>query len=895
VGVVATNQKQTTGNKRKKKKKITAGRVFAWTLVAGALGVIGALALYAAVIFNGKMILNENLDKLDMDEASHIYDINNNEVTVLYRENREIVNIKDIPEKLQQAFIATEDRRFDQHSGVDFVAVGRALVKDIIHRSAVEGGSTITQQLAKNVFLNSNKTFFRKATEMSIAVALETQFSKSEILEKYLNCIYFGNGAYGVKAAAKKYFGISDLNKLEIWQMATLAAIPKAPATYNPIDNPEKSKERRAVVLTLMHDQGYITQDEKNNAMAKEYVPPKETSRKEYISFTDYVVKEAADQYGLSEDNLLRNGYKIYTTMDANAQKIMEQTYANDKFFQKDGPEQKIQSAMVIINHKDGGIVAMVGGRDYVRKGLNRAVDPRGARQPGSSFKPIIVYGPALEYGNYTPYSKLKDEEITYPGGYSPRNYDGVYRGQVDMFEAVKRSINAPAVWLLNEVTLNKAIPFAEKLGITLDPKNDRNLAIALGGLTKGVTPLQMAAAYGAFANQGYMNESHSIIKILDSNGNEVASYKPKRQVKAMSAKTAWYMTQLLQGVVQPGGTGTAARFDRPVAGKTGTTQLDLKGLEKFNRDVWFVGYTPEWSAAVWMGFDKTDAKHYVLTTSSSMPAAIFKEVMSKALAKRPMTQFVKPEGVPDLTAPPKSIGDFKAEYIKERMPVVKLTWSANGDRMSYKLYRKEAKENEYQLITTTTGTEVRDITVQPGSSYEYYVVAYNPENNLDSDKSNVEKVDIPAENANDPESSLPGVPGHPGENGQTPAGNGGRTNPQAPGKPETGTEGTNVPGTAPGNGNRGAGTSPGTNGPGGTAPNFDPGMTGPGGTIQTPAPGTTTSGTQAKPGSTPATGTGGGRVSGPASGGTAPERAATPNQGATAPASGTTADAEDQ
>ncbi|WP_248925557.1 transglycosylase domain-containing protein [Paenibacillus hamazuiensis] len=883
--------------KKKKGKKVTAGRVLAWTLVAGALGVIGALGLYATIIFNGNKILAENWDKLDMPEASHVFDVNNNEVTVLYRENRESVTSSEIPKKLGEAFIATEDRRFNQHSGVDFVAIGRAIVKDIVARSAVEGGSTITQQLAKNLFLNSNKTFFRKATEMSIAVALETKFSKDEILERYLNRIFFGNGAYGVKAAAKKYFGISDLNKLELWQMATLAAIPKSPSNYNPIDNPEKSKERRDVVLKLMADQGYITEDERAKASAQEYVPPKDTSnKKDYMAYLDYVIKEASDVYGISEDDLLRNGYKIYTAMDASAQKIMEQTYENPKFFQKDGPEQKIQSAMAIVNNKDGGIVAMVGGRDYVRKGLNRAADPRGARQPGSSFKPLIVYAPALEKG-YSPYSKLQDEETTY-NGYTPRNYDGVYRGQVDMFEAVKRSINAPAVWLLNEIGIKYATGFVNKLGITLD-KQDANLAIALGGLTKGVTPLQMATAYSAFPNQGYLNQSHAIIKIIDDDGTELAAYKPKRTEPVMSAKTAWYMIQLLQGVLEPGGTGTAAKLDRPAAGKTGTTQLDLKGLEKNNRDVWFAGFTPEWSAAVWMGFDKTDTKHYVLPSSGSMPAAIFKEVMSKALAKKPATQFVRPNNVPDLTAPPKAVGDLKAELLEGTNPAVGLTWSPMGDKLSYKVYRKEAKDKDFQLLQTVTTTDMRDLTVAAGSSYEYYVVAFNPENNTDSDKSNVEKIDVPQHGAADP--LHPQQPGGAIGPGATPPGT---TNPggvpgttpggQTPGTTNGGAK-TNGPGT-------GAGNAPGTGGAaGGTAPGTSP-VPGGTGTGQT-APGAGGTGSGAQNGGGPGTGTPGGTGAGatpkPAGGATpAPGGAggsATPapggtGGGATAPAAGTPA-----
>ncbi|MDF2962402.1 MAG: penicillin-binding protein [Paenibacillus sp.] len=860
-----------------------------FSFVAAVVALICALGVYIFIIINGDKILKENIDKLDMDEASHVYDVNGNEAAVLYRENREMVQPEDIPEKLKQAFIATEDKRFGEHSGIDFFGIGRALVKDIIARSAVEGGSTITQQLAKNLFLSSNKTFFRKATEMSIAVALENNYTKDEILTMYLNRIFFGNRAYGVKAAAKKYFSVSDLRKLEVWQMATLAAMPKAPSTYNPISNPEKSKERRSVVLKLMEDQNYITAAERAAAEAKEYIAPQETGSKDYLAFLDYVIKEAEEMYGLSEDELLRNGYKIYTTMDAGAQKIMEQTFANDKFFQKDGPEQKMQGAMAIINHKDGGLVGIAGGRDYVARGLNRATV---MQQPGSSIKPILVYAPALESGKYTPYSMLEDNEVNY-SGYTPRNYDGVYRGQVNMFEAMKKSINAPAVWLLNEIKVTTGMKFAQSLGIPLDAVKDRNLAISLGGMTYGATPVQMAAAYGAFANNGYLNTTHAIVKILNDKGAEVAAFKQERKSPVMSAKTAYYMTLLMQGVVEPGGTGTAAKFERPVAGKTGSTQNVIKGLEKYNRDLWFTGYTPEWSAAVWLGFDKPDAKHYV-SMSSGAPAQIFKEVMQKSLAKRPMTQFTKPDGVADPVAPPKGVADLKAEYVKENRAVM-LSWAAVGEGVTYQIFRKEDKDKDFpaEALLSTTATEVKDITAKPGVTYQYAVASVNPDNGATGGKSAAVTVAVPLENGVDP--TLPGqLPGQgqvPGQGqgqgqGQTP-GQGqipGQGQGQTPGGNKPPGTGTGSPGTVtPGQGN--GTTAPGTGGQQGTG---TPGTASPGGTTGgTVIPGTGTgTGTGAPGTGTPAAGTGSGSGTGtgavspvPAPPAGSPAGATTPNR----------------
>lgn len=755
-----TKPKQTAG-----KRKSGFGKLFAICGVTAAVAIVCALIGYMFIIYSGQKLYEQNKDKMEMSEASTIYDANNKEVGVLARENREIVEAKDIPQRVSNAFIATEDRRFQQHGGVDFWAIGRAIAKDIVARSAVEGGSTITQQLAKNMFLNSDKTFFRKGTEMSIALALENNKTKDEIMTMYLNRIFFGSGAYGIKAAAKVYFGKSDLNQLETWEIATLAAIPKAPSTYSPLRNPDKSKERRAVVLKLMADQGYITEEEMNKAKDVDYVPPPAGNKQDLMAYQDYIVKEAVETYHLQEDKLLRGGYKIYTTMDVNAQRTMEQAFNNPKLFQKDGPEQKMQGSMVILNNKDGGIVAMVGGRDYVNKGLNRAVVPR---QPGSSFKPIVVYAPAIETGDYNPYSKLKDEERDY-NGYSPRNYDGVYRGEVDMFEAVRKSINAPAVWLLSEIKLNTGMSFAKKMEIPFDPK-DTNLAIALGGMTKGVTPLQMAQAYTSFANNGYMNKAHAIREIVDGDGEKTV-FKPS-VTKVMSPKTAYYMTELLRGVVD-GGTGTAAKMNRPVAGKTGTTQLDLKGLEKNNRDVWFVGYTPEWTAAVWMGFDKTDTKHYVIPASGPLPAAMFKEVMSKSMAKMPVTSFTKPDGVSDIKEPPTAVTNLTAEYVKDNRKV-KLAWTGDpgNDLGSYQVFRKDAKEQDFKkILEVKSAFEVNDLDVKPGETYQYYVVPFNIQSNQTGDKSNIAEVAIPADQAVSPTPSQspgasPGGSGKPGESG---------------------------------------------------------------------------------------------------------------------------------
>lgn len=735
------NSNRSTAKSSKKRKKVNKKKIGIWLLVVLLLGVVCAVVGYMVILLSGEKQYEMNKDKMEMSEAAVFYDVNNKEVTTMARENRELVSMAEMPDKLPQAFVATEDKRFSEHSGIDFFSIGRALVKDVIHRSAVEGGSTITQQLAKNMFLNADKTIFRKATEASIAIALENHLTKDEILEKYLNRIYFGNSAWGVKAAAKKYFAKSDLKQLSIAEIATLAAIPKAPSHYNPLDNPEKSKDRRNVVLQLMFEQGYITAQEKAEAESVNYVAPPAATKKDYVTFLDFAVTEAVEKTGLTEDQLLRGGYQIYTTMDANTQKVAETAYANPDFFQKDGPEQIMQSGMTILNNKDAGIVAMIGGRDYKTKTWNRAVKPR---QPGSSFKPIIEYAPAMEKENYNPYTLLTDEKLSY-GSYSPNNWDNVYLGKISMIKALEKSANAPSVWLLNKIGVGYGMTFAKKLGIPFDEKNDHNLAIALGGMTTGVSPLQLANAYTAFANNGQLNTAHSIVKIMDKDGKEKYKFKADKPNQVMSAKTAYYMTMMLKNAVDVG-TGTNAKMNRPVAGKTGSTQLDLKGLEQYYRDVWFAGYTSEWTAAIWMGFDTTDSKHYV-NGGSGRPAALFKEIMSKALNGRPVVPFQKPSGVPDLNEAPPGITDLLAVYNKGDRSV-KLNWSAvKGDRIAYHVFRKGSKDTEFSEPINSATTQINDFTIKPGETYQYYVVAVNLDNNQEGANSNVVTVTIEEDN----------------------------------------------------------------------------------------------------------------------------------------------------
>ncbi|MFF2089745.1 PBP1A family penicillin-binding protein [Paenibacillus sp. NPDC058174] len=766
------SSKKTKGKKRMTPRKWFFGLFFT-AVIAIVCGIIG----YLFIVLNGERILTEKADMLVLGEASIIYDVDGNEVSKLYNanENREIVEFDQIPKLMMDAVVATEDQRFYEHKGIDFWAIGRAVVKDVIARSAVEGGSTITQQLAKNMFLTADKTLFRKATEASIAVALENKKTKQEILTMYLNGIFFGKRVYGIKNAANYYFD-KDPKDLELWEMATLAGMPKGPNRYNPIDNPEQSESRRAVVLKLMFDQGYITKEQMDEAVAVKYVAPKKLDDKQtdpYKAYIDYAIEEAIKVMpgGVTEQELRTGGYRIYTTLNTKAQTVVEDEFDNDSNFEKSVDDQKVQGAMIIMDHRDGSIQAMAGGRDYVRKGLNRVVVPR---QPGSAFKPITSYGPALETGNFKPFTILANDKKCF-GNYCPKDSKGAT--PISMTEAIKQSRNLPAVWTLNEVGVKSGLDFAKKLGFDLDSTQDRNLTIALGGLTHGVTPLQMAEAYSVFANGGKSVDAHAITSITTSKGKSLFAYHAPASKQLMKPETAWYMTQMLQTVLEKGGTGTGARIDRPVAGKTGTTQHGIPGFNSSgNRDAWFVGYTPEWTAAVWMGYDKTDKEH-VLKKSSSQSAAMFSKVMSKAMKGVPKTSFNKPSGIPDEVKSLGAVTNFNAIYDAEHNKV-QLSWepSAGAKNITYEVYRKESAESEFKLyVDSLSSTGVDDMSIFAGMTYQYYVVAYDAENDLKSKPSDTITVQVPETQIDIPEvpmepddpsggTDIPGLPGDGGE-----------------------------------------------------------------------------------------------------------------------------------
>jgi penicillin-binding protein 2A len=778
------------------------------------LAVIGG---YFALLYAGQQMIETGMSKLDelKNEPTVIYDKNHKEVTkLLVGKNREYKPISQMPRFLIDAFVAVEDKRFYEHKGVDMIRIGGAILNDIQKGSLAEGGSTITQQLARNVFLNLDKTFWRKTKEMSIAIGLERKFSKDQIMEMYLNKIYLGEGMFGVEDAAKYYFGKSVSDKdFTLAEAAMLAALPKAPTTYSPFNNPDKAKERRDTVLRLMYEQGYISKEQKEQAQAqplpKEPNEPEDARMKKgYRAFLDYVMREAEEKFGVTEEELYRGGWKVYTTLDPNVQDAMVEAYDNPKNFPKNGPKRGVESAMIVLDAKDGGIAAMMGGRNYKAKGYNYAVDMK--RQPGSAFKPLAVYAPALDSSDkWTIHSRLSNKRQSF-NGYEPRNYNGKYSESVSMSRAIIDSLNVPAVWLLNEIGVETGLKYLKKFDIDLEPE-DRNLGIALGGLHKGTSPLKMAQAYTAFANGGVMSKAHAIVKLTNERAGVEQTYEVQQE-QVLKPQTAWSIHTVLERAVQEG-TGRAARIKgRHVAGKTGTTQSAV-GDSSVNKDAWFVGYTPEYVGAVWMGFDPEDKDH-LMREGSSMTAKMFATVLREGLKGVKARDFERPEGVEEPEMPTEFpslqlVADLTLD--NNQMKVV-LSWigGENQEGITYDLYRfidnPDAKELVARGLTQMTYVDTID---QP-NLYKYIVVPRDkdgvegpPSNVAEINMKHLEKLLQEGVQHNDENMREGDIPIEGGENGESvPNGDGnpvegqpGENNPQTPGSEQP----TDNPPTLPG------------------------------------------------------------------------------------------------
>ncbi len=671
--------------------RIFKSKFFWFCCVAAALFFILAAAGVCYYILSGIPPVYE-LEEYTPSLTTKVFDRNNNLIYEFSVEKRQLVPLEDIPVDIQNAVIAMEDRNFFNHGGVSIKGISRAFLSDIVLGKRAQGGSTVTQQLSRGVFLTKEKKIIRKIREIFLAVQIEHLFSKQEILQFYLNEIYLGEGAYGVKAAAKKYFD-KDLSDLTLGESAMLVGIIPLPSRYNPFSNPQLAKMRRALVLNSMHETGFITAQEAQ-AAKEESLPERKTA--EIVPgryFIEYVRRILEPKYGM--ETFWKGGLNIYTTIDiekqAAAEKIMndrlfeydkkiaqnlgieiidetlpeeeetvteEETPAQEQKVQEEYP--KLQGAFFARDVKSGAIRIMIGGRDYEDSRFNRATQAK--RQPGSSFKPF-VWMTAIEKG-YTPSSLVSDLEMVFyydgknwrtfdeakdqysldlaaqPFMYSkdfdvwaPKNFGGKSSGFVTLRRGLELSKNIVAVNLIDAVGIRNAVNTARRAGITSNLPNAPALALGVSVVSLD----ELISAMSTFANNGIYVPEYAIERVEDKNGRVLEQHTPTEKA-AFSPQDSYILINMMKGVVARGTGGAARALKRPLAGKTGTSQN--------HRDMWFIGMTPDIAAAAWMGYDDDTSQDSAKWTGGGTVAYWWTDIMQEVLKDEPVKDFPVPEGI---------------------------------------------------------------------------------------------------------------------------------------------------------------------------------------------------------------------------------------------------------
>ncbi|OFR16580.1 penicillin-binding protein PBP2A [Streptococcus sp. HMSC072G04] len=591
----------------------------------------GGYLFYLAKTTNVKDLQNA------LKATTIIYDKNGDQAGSLTGQKGTYVELDAISENLQHAVVATEDRSFYKNSGINY---GRFFLA-ILTLGRSGGGSTITQQLAKNAYLSQDQTVERKAKEFFLALEINKKYSKKEILTMYLNNAYFGNGVWGIEDASKKYFGVSA-SQLSLDQSAVLAGMLKGPEIYNPLYSVENATNRRNTVLQNMVAAGYIDQATADQSAAVDihgqlvdaYEGKSEDYR--YPSYFDAVINEAVNEYGLTEEDIVKNGYRIYTELDQNYQASMQVIYDNTALFPVAEDGTRAESGSVALDPKTGGVRALVGrvGSDQNPGFRTYNYATQAARSPGSTIKPLVVYSPAVAEGWST--NKELDNSTTQYGSYEVNNYAGIQSSPtVPMYQALAESLNLPAVATANDLGLDTVFEYGKKFGLNMD-KVDKSLAVALGA---GVTtnPMQMAQAYGTFANGGVMNDAHLITKIENASGQVVKSHSQK-STRVLSGSTTDKMTNMMLGTFSNGTGVNAAPYGYTMAGKTGTTETSFN--KDLSGDQWVIGYTPDVVISQWLGFPTTDENHYLTDSSAGTASEIFRNVANSVLPYTDGTQF---------------------------------------------------------------------------------------------------------------------------------------------------------------------------------------------------------------------------------------------------------------
>jgi penicillin-binding protein 1A len=687
------------------------------------------------------------------NKALLVYDKEGELAAVLGPEKRIWISMDEVSPSTVNAFVASEDARFYTHKGLDLYRIFGAAWADVKAGGYVQGASTISQQLIKLSHLSSEKTLGRKLEEAVLATKLERSFDKDEIMEMYLNYIYFGGGYYGLEAASLGYFGV-HARDLSTAQSAQLAGILKSPTAYAPHLDPDASLKRRNSVLFQMHERGFLNEDEYEAALKEESslscaLP---ASSNELI---DRCIEEAISLTGLEREELLTGGYSIYSTLDSDIYETARRLVSDNALF----PSENAQCAFAVID-SEGGISALIGGRgEYDPAGLDRACDIE--RQPGSLIKPLVVYAPAIELYGYDPATKILDEKTDF-GDYSPRNSDDRYYGLVSLRKAVALSLNIPAVKILSEIGTDSAVSFAKSVGVSFD-NEETGLSLALGGFTHGVSPLEMAEAYSTFSNKGVYIKPSGINRIEGPDGSVLYERKLYGQ-RVMSEESAFLLTSMLESAADEGTGKRLAEAGIPIAAKTGTS-VEENGI----RDAWCAAYTPEITAVVWMGTDSSaEGSLPSDAVGGNNPAVMLAKLFKAYSSKNGSRDFDIPEGVAECVidvsdengeklylasddTPEEyrvkeyfAVSDVPTEYspkwTKPTVPI-QLGWSIDPSGMPVISFSAETPEITYKILRSGIGTEEKtvceisgksgfvsftDREALPGAAYVYRIIALN-------------------------------------------------------------------------------------------------------------------------------------------------------------------------
>lgn len=611
--------------------KVTGGTLLGLLMLGSAIVAGGLVGL--AISFRNLPDVR-SLKTFAPAETTYIYDIDGNYLASIHDEaNREVLPLDRFSPHLKRAILAIEDSHFYQHHGINPSSIVRALLVNLDRGHTAEGGSTLTMQLVKNIFLTPERTISRKVAEAVLALRLEQTLSKDEILEMYLNQVYWGHNNYGAATAARSYFNKSAAD-LTLAEAAMMAGLVQAPEDYSPFVNYKEAKRRQALVLKRMADMEWITPAEAEAARKAPIILGKITSfqqsRMPWV--TGAVIQELTDRFG--RDAVVKGGMRVQTTVDSRLQRLAEEVVRQGhESLQRRGVNAD-QMALVAIDPRTHFVKAMVGGVDYEKSQFNRAIQAQ--RQPGSAFKPFVFYA-GFATGKYTPDSIIMDTPVSYRDGsgyYSPRNYDGSFGGAMTIRRALELSRNVPAIKMGQSVGLNKVIEICRTLGI----KSPMEPVISLPLGAVDLTPMEIAGAYATFANYGWHSDPTFIVQVTDSSGNILLDNTPEPK-PLLDPWASAAITSVLQGVISHG-TGTAAQIGRPAAGKTGTTSSE--------RDIWFVGYVPQLATAIWVGNDDYRPLGQG-ATGGGMVAPVWRDFMSQALKGVPVEQFRPPS---DFTRP---------------------------------------------------------------------------------------------------------------------------------------------------------------------------------------------------------------------------------------------------